>query len=62
MQSLFQQRRKQIGGRLKKMVPTDLLEKWKMILRRHGLSLQSRPEQVPTEVWIELSASCNLQH
>ena len=52
---LFQQRRKQIGGRLKQWIDADTFEKWESIFHQSNLSMQSRPEQVPTKVWTQLS-------
>lgn len=57
MNQLFQQRRKQIGGRLKKRIEPRVFETWKSILLQNQLSLQSRPEQIPTEIWMKLSVS-----
>ena len=54
VQMLFTQRRKQIGARLKKALSPGLLTSWQHILEDHDLDLQSRPEQIPTNVWIEL--------
>lgn len=54
IQQLFTQRRKQVGGRLKKLLSPVSMEKWEFILVKHGLTLQSRAEQIPTAVWIEL--------
>ena len=54
VQKLFTQRRKQIGARLKKAVSPEVLTRWQQILESHNLNLQSRPEQIPTQVWMEL--------
>ena len=54
VQMLFTQRRKQIGARLKKVLSPELLISWQHILESHNLDFQSRPEQIPTHVWIEL--------
>lgn len=55
MQALFQQRRKQMGSRLKSLLAPAELQRWTDVLGRSGFSLQSRPEQVPLETWIALT-------
>jgi 16S rRNA (adenine1518-N6/adenine1519-N6)-dimethyltransferase len=54
VQMLFTQRRKQIGARVKQALSPECLAIWQRILESHHLGLQSRPEQIPTQVWIEL--------
>lgn len=50
----FQRRRKQLGSLLRGKLPDDGQE-WFEKLTAAGLSPQSRPEQVPIELWGELS-------
>lgn len=57
VQELFTQRRKQVGGMLKKRLAEEQLIQWEQVLKGNKLSFQSRPEQIPTSVWIELSES-----
>ena len=61
VQTLFTQRRKQIGARLKKVLNPELMRAWQRILETHDLNLQSRPEQIPTQVWIELDQATRLE-
>ncbi len=49
----FQQRRKQIGALLRARVPAGL-PGWRELLAAHGLSEQSRPEEIPIPCWIAL--------
>ncbi len=56
VQQLFMQRRKQIGGKLKKILSSTLFDKWSEQLSKNGFTMQSRPEQIPTEVWVELKS------
>jgi 16S rRNA (adenine1518-N6/adenine1519-N6)-dimethyltransferase len=49
----FQQRRKQIGALLRARVPADCTG-WRELLGTHGLSEQSRPEEIPIRTWIAL--------
>jgi len=55
VQQLFMQRRKQIGAKLRSLLQAETLVLWEQVLQRNGLNLQSRPEQIPTTVWTELS-------
>lgn len=57
MQALFQQRRKQMGGRLRALLTEGECHTWEHVFARNGLTLQSRPEQVPLEAWIRLARS-----
>jgi len=50
----FQQRRKQIGALLRARVPAGHAD-WRDLLISHGLSEQSRPEEIPIPCWIALS-------
>ena len=51
----FQQRRKQIGALLRNRLPADA-NGWRELLRAHALSEQTRPEAIPVDVWMRLSA------
>lgn len=51
----FQQRRKQIGALLRERMP-DRGAAWLDALGKAGLSPQTRPEQIPIELWQRLSA------
>jgi 16S rRNA (adenine1518-N6/adenine1519-N6)-dimethyltransferase len=51
----FQQRRKQIGALLRSRLPANA-NGWRELLRAHALSEQTRPEAIPVEVWMRLSA------
>ena len=55
IRACFQQRRKQIGALLRHRLPGDAAG-WREHLQRHGLSDQTRPEAIPVEVWVRLSA------
>lgn len=55
IRACFQQRRKQIGALLRNRLPSDAAG-WREHLQRHGLSDQTRPEAIPVEVWMRLSA------
>ena len=50
----FQQRRKQIGALLRARLPDPAIG-WRELLRSHGLSEQSRPEEIPGAWWQEAS-------
>ncbi len=50
----FQRRRKQLGSLLRGKLPDDG-QHWFEILATAGLTPQSRPEQVPIELWAKLS-------
>lgn len=54
LRQLFTQRRKQLGGQLRKLCPGDSLESWERELARKNLSLQSRAEDIPTDLWANL--------
>jgi 16S rRNA (adenine1518-N6/adenine1519-N6)-dimethyltransferase len=55
IRSCFQQRRKQIGALLRNRLPDDGAA-WIATLTQHGLSHQTRPEQIPWELWTKLQA------
>lgn len=55
IRACFQQRRKQIGALLRNRLPADAAG-WREHLQRQGLSDQTRPEAIPVEVWMRLSA------
>lgn len=50
IRSLFQQRRKQIGGLLRERLP-DQGARWLAMLADAGFSAQTRPEAIPLELW-----------
>lgn len=54
IRSCFQQRRKQIGGLLRDRLP-DHGARWLAQLAAAGLSGQTRPEAIPTELWRRLA-------
>jgi len=56
IRDLFMQRRKQIGSHLKKL-DTELAHAWLDRLSSLAIDLQSRPEQISLENWIQLSRS-----
>ncbi|MFA5266046.1 MAG: 16S rRNA (adenine(1518)-N(6)/adenine(1519)-N(6))-dimethyltransferase RsmA [Opitutaceae bacterium] len=53
VRSCFQQRRKQIGSLLRDRLP-DHGKLWLQSLSDAGLSPQTRPEQIPWELWVRL--------
>ncbi len=53
IRSCFQQRRKQIGSLLRDRLP-DHGRVWLETLLKAGLSSQTRPEQIPWELWTQL--------
>jgi 16S rRNA (adenine1518-N6/adenine1519-N6)-dimethyltransferase len=55
IRACFQQRRKQIGALLRNRLPADA-NGWRELLRAHGLSELTRPEAIPVDVWMRLSA------
>jgi len=55
IRSCFQQRRKQIGSLLRGRL-ADNGAAWIAILETHGLGHQTRPEQIPWQLWKELHA------
>jgi len=50
----FQQRRKQIGSLIKERAP-QLMGPWLQILASAKLSPQTRPEEIPVDLWTRLS-------
>lgn len=56
IRACFQQRRKQIGGLLRHLLP-DHGTAWVDFLTAHGFSAQSRPEAIPTELWQQLAVA-----
>jgi 16S rRNA (adenine1518-N6/adenine1519-N6)-dimethyltransferase len=55
IRACFQQRRKQIGALLRNRLPADA-NGWRELLRAHGLTELTRPEAIPVDVWMRLSA------
>jgi 16S rRNA (adenine1518-N6/adenine1519-N6)-dimethyltransferase len=55
IRACFQQRRKQIGALLRHRFPVNA-EACRELLRAHGLSESTRPEAIPVDVWMRLSA------
>lgn len=56
IRSVFQQRRKQIGGLLREHHPDQArAAAWLANLAAAGLSAQTRPEAIPTELWRSLA-------
>jgi 16S rRNA (adenine1518-N6/adenine1519-N6)-dimethyltransferase len=56
IRSCFQQRRKQIGGLLRGRL-SDHGTSWLAHLVSAGLSVQTRPEAIPTELWQALQTN-----
>jgi 16S rRNA (adenine1518-N6/adenine1519-N6)-dimethyltransferase len=54
IRELFQHRRKQLGALLRGR-PDARAAAWMAQLARHGLSPQSRPEDIPAAAWMELA-------
>ena len=54
LRDLFTQRRKQLGGQIRRLAPGTPTERWESLLRRDGHSLQSRAEEIPPALWAEL--------
>jgi 16S rRNA (adenine1518-N6/adenine1519-N6)-dimethyltransferase len=50
IRSIFQQRRKQIGGLLRERLP-DQGKHWLAFLAGAGFTAQTRPEDIPLELW-----------
>lgn len=50
VRACFQQRRKQIGGLLRQLLP-DHGARWLSALAARGVSPQTRPEAIPAELW-----------
>jgi 16S rRNA (adenine1518-N6/adenine1519-N6)-dimethyltransferase len=55
IRACFQQRRKQIGALFRHLGVRDAT-RWRELLGAHGLSEQTRPEAIPVEIWVRLSA------
>lgn len=55
IRACFQQRRKQIGALLRNRLAANA-NGWRELLQTHGLSEMTRPEAIPVEVWVRLSA------
>lgn len=55
VRACFQQRRKQIGALLRARLPAGATG-GRELLQAHGLSEQSRPEEIPTAVWRQLTS------
>jgi 16S rRNA (adenine1518-N6/adenine1519-N6)-dimethyltransferase len=60
IRELFQHRRKQLGALLRGRL-ADGGAAWLARLAQHGLSPQSRPEDVPPAIWMELPALACVQ-
>jgi 16S rRNA (adenine1518-N6/adenine1519-N6)-dimethyltransferase len=60
IRGLFQHRRKQLGSLLRGRLADDGAA-WLARLARHGLSPQSRPEDIPPARWMELPALACVQ-
>ncbi len=56
IRAVFQQRRKQIAGLLRRQLPDDGAA-WLAHLATHGFPPQTRPEAIPVTLWQALSAS-----
>ncbi|MCC5788281.1 MAG: ribosomal RNA small subunit methyltransferase A [Opitutales bacterium] len=54
LRQVFTQRRKQLGGLLRKLVPQIPANEWESFLRKQGFSQQSRPEDLPPTIWVKL--------
>jgi 16S rRNA (adenine1518-N6/adenine1519-N6)-dimethyltransferase len=54
MATLFQNRRKQLGGRCSKLLTPSHFEQWEKILHSHNLQWTCRPEELSWQVWAEL--------
>jgi 16S rRNA (adenine1518-N6/adenine1519-N6)-dimethyltransferase len=54
IRACFQQRRKQLGALLRHRLPAAAA--WRELLRAHGISEVTRPEAIPVDVWMRLSA------
>lgn len=56
IRQLFTQRRKQIGGLIRRSADNSaLLQTWLEQAAPHGVTPQSRPEQVPLDAWLLLA-------
>jgi 16S rRNA (adenine1518-N6/adenine1519-N6)-dimethyltransferase len=55
IRACFQQRRKQIGALLRARLPAEV-RGWRELLHADGLSEQTRPEAIPVDTWMRLSA------
>jgi 16S rRNA (adenine1518-N6/adenine1519-N6)-dimethyltransferase len=53
VRACFRQRRKQIGSLLRVHLPAQTAG-WRELLQSHGLSEQSRPEEIPVDAWRRL--------
>jgi 16S rRNA (adenine1518-N6/adenine1519-N6)-dimethyltransferase len=56
IRACFQQRRKQIGALLRARLPAGTTG-WRELLLAHGLSEQSRPEEIPVPTWTQLTST-----
>jgi 16S rRNA (adenine1518-N6/adenine1519-N6)-dimethyltransferase len=56
IRACFQQRRKQIGALLRARLPAGTTG-WRELLLAHGLSEQSRPEEIPVPAWTQLTST-----
>jgi 16S rRNA (adenine1518-N6/adenine1519-N6)-dimethyltransferase len=55
IRACFQQRRKQIGALLRARLPAGVAG-WRELLAAEELSEQTRPEAIPVDTWMRLSA------
>ena len=56
VRACFQQRRKQIGALLRARLAAETFARARELLRAAGLSEQTRPEAIPVNTWVRLSA------
>jgi len=54
IQSLFTQRRKQVGSQLKANLDTAHIHSWEQTLSEYNLGMKARPEEIPVAGWIAL--------
>ncbi len=54
IRQIFTQRRKQIGGILRRMDDSATFEQWLKDVTELGVDAQKRPEQIPLEAWLKL--------
>lgn len=55
IRQIFTQRRKQIGGLIRRMDETDVFQQWLADVADLGVTPQSRAEQIPLAAWLRLS-------
>ncbi|MCH8474458.1 MAG: 16S rRNA (adenine(1518)-N(6)/adenine(1519)-N(6))-dimethyltransferase RsmA [Opitutales bacterium] len=54
LRRVFTQRRKQLGGQLRKLLPGLPPAQWEAFLIKEGYSAQSRAEEIPPTAWVAL--------